>query len=107
MKIKPPAFAIAICLSSLSLNAMAGEYTETGYLRNVKANNTGSTCFFQIAGSPTGHNFQGGEWYCGDIAGQNILKLAQTAQILQMKVKVILEGDGAAYKPVKAVELAN
>ncbi|MBR7629337.1 hypothetical protein KAT72_09955 [Aeromonas popoffii] len=86
---------------------VAGEYTQKGYITEVKANIQGSTCDIMISSSVGGGNLQGGTWDCNSFMGQNLLDVARMASVLGLKVAVTLEGNGADYKPVYAINIIN
>jgi len=87
-------------------NAFAGEHKETGYIIRIQANTT-NYCFLELSRNPNGPNFQRGYWWCGQIAGQNLLELARTAHILKNKVTVIYEGNGEVSKPIYSIIFEN
>ncbi|MGJ8517849.1 hypothetical protein [Carnimonas bestiolae] len=87
--------------------AYAGEYTQKGFIVTVKANNVGNHCFLQVAKTPTGAPIQGGIWDCGSLAGSNMLSLAKTAKVLMSPVSILMEGNGAEYRPVYAIEVGK
>lgn len=82
--------------------AYAGEYTQDGYITELKANVQGNGCNIMI-GSKDGVGFQGGSWSCNSIVGQNMFNAAQMAKLYRLKVSVVLEGNGGTYKPVYSI----
>ncbi|RZF23555.1 hypothetical protein EVC45_43835 [Paraburkholderia sp. UYCP14C] len=99
---------IFFLFSSLSAGtALAGEYTETGYITEVKANIQGSVCDIMLSDISSGKNIQGGRWRCDSYMGQNLLDVAKTANALKLRVNVTFEGNGAQYKPVYSIHIIN
>ncbi|MGL6350320.1 MAG: hypothetical protein ACRC2U_10880 [Aeromonas sp.] len=87
--------------------ASAGEYTEYGYITEVKANIQSSVCDIMLSTSVGGSNMQGGRWSCNSYMGQNLLDVARMASALGLKVAVTLEGNGSTYKPVYSINIIN
>jgi len=78
----------------------AGEYSEEGYVTQVKANNIGATCFLMLSKKNKGENYQGGYWDCNSYAGQMLIELAKTSKIYGYKAIVTFDGDGEESKPI-------
>ncbi|EEP7598110.1 hypothetical protein LML29_004197, partial [Salmonella enterica] len=95
---------ICILLAASSSSAFAGEYTQTGYITEVKANEQGDVCDIMISSTPTSAGFQGGQWSCNSIVSQNMFKVAKLAKIMGYKGSITLEGNGATYKPVYSID---
>ncbi|WP_147281034.1 hypothetical protein [Serratia fonticola] len=98
---------LTLASSFLSSTAFAGEYTESGYISEVSVNRQSNDCNIQISNQPFSVGFQGGEWKCNSTIGQNLLSVANIASILGLKVNVVLEGNGARYKPVLSINVIN
>lgn len=96
---------ICIFLGIISSSASAGKYTQTGYITSLKANVQGKVCDIMISATPTQAGFQGGQWSCDSIISQNMFNVAELAKTMGYKVHVIMEGNGADYKPVYSIEI--
>ncbi|MGV2813940.1 hypothetical protein [Enterobacter cancerogenus] len=97
---------ICMLLAASSSSAFAeGLYTEPGYITAVGANIDNNECDIMISSTPTQVGFQGGKWSCNSIIGQNILNVAKLAEIMGYKVNVVMEGNGADYKPVHSIDI--
>ncbi|UNU29388.1 hypothetical protein [Aeromonas hydrophila] len=85
----------------------AGEYTERGYITEVKANIQSSVCDIMLSSRVGGDNMQGGRWDCNSYMGQNLLDVARMASALGLKVAVTFNGINADYKPVYSINIIN
>ncbi|MBQ0956603.1 hypothetical protein [Serratia symbiotica] len=98
--------SVFLFLTYLQGITYASVFSLRGYIYSYKANNVGPTCFLKLSSLSTFNiPFQGGNWNCNGIEGQNILELAQLAYILNYPVNVTFDSSGGEYKEVYAISL--
>ncbi|QTC00707.1 hypothetical protein JYG33_04350 [Alcaligenes sp. SORT26] len=91
---------------AMANTAFAGEYSQDGYITEVKVNIQGKVCNIMLS-EVDGTKIQGGQWNCDSTMGQGMLSNAQLAKSLNYKVTVTFEGNGATYKPVYSINILN
>lgn len=93
---------IAAMLVLASGPVFAGEYTESNVtIVQVKANYDG-ICFLRYKYA-SGTEKPGASWTCNSAYGVNMLNLAEAAYLTRTPVDLILEGNGADFKPLHAI----
>lgn len=92
---------LAVITSSFLLSTVhAGQYNLDGYISFVKANSDGH-CFARVKHSSRGYQ---GVFILTCGPGNAMMDLLTKAHFAHQKVRVTIEGDGADYKPLYAVE---
>ncbi len=96
----------AFLLALSAVPSHAGEYTDQKVrIVNVKANADGN-CFGRMKGGGSWDSpDQGFTWSCNNTWGRNLLSLANLAYLTNSPVNITLIGNGADYKPLRAIEL--